>query len=399
VRERTIVLEREAEGFNFSIDLMEILFQLYGSDMLKVAKAMKRPYKRYYFRANTIKASIKEIISSLRKQGLEVFQSTYISEALYTEVEGPFDISIHEKRIIVDRQTAESVLQGAYVYAPGIKSCKKLRCGESVTVVDELGQPVGSGRAVMSEKQILTHRKGLAVEITEHIYRVPCLRELKEYRAGLIYPQSFPAMLTTRALNPKPGMVVADLNCSPGGKLSHICQLTENRAKVYGMDRSRKKIERTRETIGRLGCNNITLSIQDTRYVEIDHPNLKVDLCIVDPPCTALGVTPKSQSNITQKKVRALADYQIQFLKSASRLLKPGGKLAYSVCTFTLEECERVALHAQDLGLQLIDQKPFVGCEGIKGTLSEYSLVQRFHPHIHGTGYFIALFEKSPVDH
>ncbi len=388
-------LEKKARQFKFSIDLMEILSEVYGDDMLKVAHAMKRPFKRYYFRANTIKATIKEIMSSLNSRGLKVFQDNLIPEALYTEVKGPYDIQIYDKRVIVDKLAAESILQGAHVYAPGIISCKKLRAGEFVTVVDEFGQPVGSGKAEMSETQILTYRKGLAIFITDPIYLAPCLRELEEYQTGLIYPQSLPAMITAKVLNLEPGMVVADLNCSPGGKLSHVCQLTGNQVRVYGMDRSKKKITRVKEIIKRLGCRNIILSIQDTRYVDIDHPKLKVDSCIVDPPCTALGVIPKLHSNFTRIKMRALADYQIQFLRAASRILKPNGRLVYSVCTFTYEECERIAAYAENFGLQLTHQKPFVGSIGLKKTPPDFNLVQRFHPHIHGAGYFIALFKKT----
>jgi 16S rRNA (cytosine967-C5)-methyltransferase len=249
----------------------------------------------------------------------------------------------------------------------------------------------------MNESQILTYRKGLAIFITDQVYQVPCLRELEEYQTGLIYPQSFPAMITARVLNPEPGMTVADLNCSPGGKLSHVCQITGNQVHIYGMDRSRKKIERVKEITKRLGCRNVILSIQDTRYVDVDHPKLKVDSCIVDPPCTALGVTPKLYSNFTRAKMLALANYQIQFLRAASRILKPNGKLVYSVCTFTIEECERVAAYAEDFGLQLIYQKPFVGSLGFNKAPINFSFLQRFHPHIHGVGYFIALFKKNPL--
>jgi len=374
---------------------MRILQEIYGADAGKAAEAVKRPCYRYYFRVNTLKASVREVKSRLRAQGIKVFQDRRIPEALYVQVDGPFTVPLYEKRVVVDRATAESVLQGAHVYAPGVKSCKKLKVGDHVTVIDEMGQPVGSGKALMSETQVLTARRGLAIWVTDHVYRAPSLRELEEYQLGLIYPQSLPAILTTVVLKPEPWMTVADLNCSPGGKLSHVCQLTGNQAKVYGMDRSKRKVKRTEEVLKRLGCRNVTLMIQDTRYVDVDHPNLQVDSCLVDPPCSSLGVTPKLHLNLKRKTVQALSAYQIQFLKAASRILKPGGKLVYSVCTFTVEECENVVRQAENFGLQLIPQKPFIGSGGFREALSEWRLVQRFHPHIHGTGYFIALFEKK----
>lgn len=388
-------LRDEAERLGFSEDAVKILQDVYGANAGEAAEAMKRPCPKYYFRVNTLKASVGEVKSNLRAQGINAFQDPHLPEALYVQVDGPFTIPLYEKRVVVDRATAESVLQGAHVYAPGVKSCRKLKVGDLVTVVDDVGQPVGSGKALMSETQVLTARGGLAVLVTDHVYRVPSLRELEEYQRGLIYPQSLPAILTTIVLNPEPWMTIADLNCSPGGKLSHVCQLTGNQAEVYGMDRSVRKVKRAEETLKRLGCRNVTLTVQDTRYVDVDHPNLQVDACLVDPPCSSLGVTPKLRLSLKRKTVQALSAYQIQFLKAASRILKPGGKLVYSVCTFTVEECECVVGQAGEFGLELIPQKPFLGCGGFRGALSEWRLVQRFHPHTHGTGYFIALLQKK----
>ncbi|WP_455364638.1 PUA domain-containing protein, partial [[Eubacterium] cellulosolvens] len=344
---------------------------------------------------NTLQTSPEEIHNQLSSKGFKIHKDPHLSEALYFDVEGPYPIQTLHKRVKVDKQTAEAVLQGSNVYAPGILDCHSVKYGETVTVLDEGETPIANGIARMSETQILTYRRGLAVKVTEPLYRAPSLLELEEYVQGKIYPQSLPAMITSRVLNPQPKEIIADLNCAPGGKLSHLCQLTRNDALIYGMDRTKRKIEQTRQTLHRLICRNIILSIQDTRYVDQDHPNLKVDRCLIDPPCSAIGVIPQVYNTVSLKKIRDLSEYQKQFLTAASRILKPKGRAVYSVCTITLEECEEVVKFAESrCGLTLISQSPHHGLKGFK-VIDNPSLVQRFHPHIHGMGYFIALFEKN----
>ncbi|MEM3552998.1 MAG: RsmB/NOP family class I SAM-dependent RNA methyltransferase [Candidatus Bathyarchaeia archaeon] len=381
--------------YNLSSDVIKSLEKVYQNDLKKVLQALKTPGKRYYFRVNTLKADLNKVFKSLRNKGFQVEMDENISEAFYVTVEGPFNIPFFNKRLVVDKFTAESVLQGANVYAPGVINCKGIKIGDKVTIVDEFGQDVGSGVARMSETQILQLRKGLAVQLLYPKYKIPSFRETEEYKKGLIYPQSFPAILTSRILEPKPGEKILDVCCAPGGKLSHIIQLMENKGLVIGVDRNKKKIETTMKNLNRLGCKIATLIIHDSRYIDVDFPSLKVDKCLVDPPCSALGVTPKLFDFTSIRKILDLSNYQKQFIKSVSKILKLNGILVYSVCTMTIEECEEIARFAEDeCSLKIESQNFFLGSHGINIFLNAEKL-QRFHPHIHGLGYFIAKFRKS----
>lgn len=92
------------------------------------------------------------------------------------------------------------------------------------------------------------------------------------------------------------------------------------------------------------------------------------------------------------KEIEDLASYQKQFLNTACKVVKKKGTILYSVCTITIEECEEVAAYAQrNLGLELMPQKPMLGAPGLS---EETKLAQRFHPHVHKTGFFIAKFFK-----
>ncbi len=367
-----------------------------GATQPLVLESLAKPVSTYYVRCNTHKIDPKNLKLKLEEKGLIVNQHSIIPEALGIHVEGPFDIPIFNREIAVDKQTAESVLQGADVYAPGIVDVGSMRVGDDVTVVSEHGDAVASGHALMSANDVLTFRKGLAIQVDHHRYHGPRVRELPEFSQGLLYPQSLAAMATVHVLGPKPGETIIDMNCAPGGKLSHISQLTSNSGRVFGFDRNSQKIAQARRNLTNLGCNNAILSIHDTRYLPDDFPNLQADRVLVDPPCSALGLRPKVHDFTSRKRVEDLASYQKQFIKAASKVVKPGGVVVYSVCTFTVQECEQVVDFAEhECGLRTVSQVPMVGSPGLAAYGAQGSLCQRFHPHVHEVGYFIAKFERE----
>jgi 16S rRNA (cytosine967-C5)-methyltransferase len=373
--------------------VLGLLRKVYGEALNEVLKAMVRPPASYHIRANTLKISPNKLTARLRASGLKVFQHSVVEEALAIPVEGPNPVPNHPTRVVVDKFTAESVMVGAHVYAPGVSQCHGLRKGDEVSILSPKGHLVGAGSAEMGETEILTFRTGLAVRVIHPLYKVPSLRESEEYREGLLYPQSLPSMVTVKILEPKPGETIVDLNCAPGGKLSHIYQLTEGQAEIYGFDRSSKKIEATRQVLTRLGCKGVKLAAADSRYVDIDFSGLMADRVLVDPPCSALGVTPKLYSEKTVEDIVSSAHYQRQFLKVAAKIVKPGGVVVYSVCTMTLEECEETAKFALECGLKPDVSPISVGMPGLS-LFDGAELFQRFHPHLHGFGYFIARFRK-----
>ena len=379
----------------FSADVVKITEEVYGSETPTVLEALTKPVGTYYIRCNTSKISPEELLNRLQGRGLKVYQHPLLPEALGIRVEGPFEIPRAARKVVVDKHTAESVLQGANVYAPGILNCEELRIGEDVAVASELGDHLATGTATMSANDILTFRKGLAVRVNHRRFRAPQVRELPEFSEGLLYPQSLAAMATAHTLDPHEGETVVDMNCSPGGKLSHISQLMHNSGKILGFDRNREKIGQARQTLMRLGCTNVTLSIHDTRYVHLDLPDLQSDRTLIDPPCSALGLRPKVYDFSTVDRVNNLADYQKQFVKAASKVTKPGGTIVYSVCTYTTQECEQVVEFAEhECGLSVVEQKLILGSKGLVALTPSSNLCQRFHPHVDEIGYFIAKFQR-----
>lgn len=381
------VLER------FSSDVVGLAKEVYGGDTPAVLEALTKPVSTYYVRCNTLKISASELRERLAEIGLRVCQHSALPEALGIQVDGPFEISSTNLRIAVDKFTAESVLQGANLYAPGVKKCPAIHTGDRVTVMSEIGDVLANGTAMMNTTDILTFKKGLAVKIENRRYKSPQIRDLPEFSEGLLYPQSLAAMITSHVLDPQEGETILDMNCAPGGKLSHLSQLMRASGKIVGLDRNADKIAQTRRTMTKLSCSNVTLAIHDSRYVDADFGELKPDRVLIDPPCSALGLRPKIYDHTKQERVDDLAEYQKHFIRAGSRAVKRGGVLVYSVCTFTAQECERVVEFAEgECGLHTVEQKPFLGSKGL-GKIGEPAvLCQRFRPDVDEIGYFIAKF-------
>lgn len=386
-------MERPVYGTKFSETVKGKAVQSFGDDSERVLISLTEPVQTYYVRCNTHKIQPEKLVSTLQNDEFDVALHPKINEAIGIGVNGPFTIQPTNLAVMVDKKTAESVLQGANVYGPGIINAGSMRVGDHVTVTSELGEAIGTGRAKMSSTEVLRFKKGLAISIDHRRFRSPQISETPEFASGLLYPQSLAAMLTAKVLDPQPGETIVDMNCAPGGKLSHISQLMRNNGKIYGFDRNARKIARTREIISNLGCENVILAIHDSRYLAEDFSDLKPDKVLIDPPCSALGLRPKAYDFTTQDRIEDLAAYQKQFINGASRLVKVGGTIVYSVCTFTLEECERIVEYGvQECNLQLVPQEPFLGILGL-GEMGR--VCQRFSPAAHEIGYFIAKFVRE----
>ncbi len=383
-----------SERYKFSVDVLAELQRVYGSDLESAVAALKLPSERYFVRVNTLKITTEDLVKRFLQNGWEARRDAMVEEALYFKRSDPVEVPHFDKEIVVDKFTAESVLQGANVYAPGIRKCSRVHKGDFVSILDDLDQVVGAGRVLMSENEILTLRKGLAIEVQYPMYRLPRFRELKDLSEGCFYTQSLPAMITTKVLNPASGETIVDMTCSPGGKLSHIYQLTKGKANLIGFDRNKRKVSITRDSMERLGYR-ANLIVHDSRYLDVDFPNLKADKCLVDPPCSALGVKPKTYELTSKTEIEALSRYQRQFLKAASGILRENGLVVYSVCTITIQECEETVNYAiAECDLEPEPQSIFVGSQGLKDASSAAKHLQRFHPHLQDCGYFIALFRK-----
>jgi len=379
--------------------LLRELSKVFGkSFVIQLLNAIARPPSRYYLRVNTLKTTRSALVEKLKRYGIPIFPDEVLDDAIYIKIDNtPRNVPVSEYIVVADKYAAESVLVGANLYIPGVvKFDKDIKRGDYVTIVDPKGHIVGWGLALINSDEISKNERGIAVKTIISRYNVPSLRDLKEYKEGLFYAQSYPAILTSHILDPKPGDIIVDMCAAPGGKTTHLAQLMRNKGVIYAFDKSEKKISAIKENVKRLDITCVKPIVHDSRYIHIDYRWLRVDKVLLDPPCSALGVRPKLYEEKSWRDIIALAEYQKQFLKAAYCILDKGGLLAYSTCTITIHENEHVIKYAvSKLGYRLISQKYFIGTYGFRIEGIDHELVQRFFPHIHDSpGYFIALLEK-----
>jgi 16S rRNA (cytosine967-C5)-methyltransferase len=156
-----------------------------------------------------------------------------------------------------------------------------------------------------------------------------------EWAAGAIMAQSRASMHVARAVDPQPGERVLDLCAAPGGKTTHLAALMHDQGELVAIERHEGRAGALRET-----CARMHASIVDVRIGDAKDPPVQgeFDRVLVDPPCTGLGTLsshPDLRWRVTPSSVARLAAEQDAILAAASRHLRPGGRLVYSVCTLS----------------------------------------------------------------
>ncbi len=161
--------------------------------------------------------------------------------------------------------------------------------------------------------------------------------------SGELYPQGLQSMLPVLALNPSPGERVLDLCAAPGSKTSQIAALMGNEGQLIANESVKDRFYKLKSVMEITG-SKAQLTLLDGRRFQAKEDLF--DKILVDAPCSSEGRfcldNPKSVGFWSVRKIHEMAHKQKGLLMNASRLLKPGGHLVYSTCTFAPEENESV---------------------------------------------------------
>ena len=219
----------------------------------------------------------------------------------------------------------------------------------------------------------------------------PGLHPLHE--AGVYYLQEASAMAPVTLLDPQPGERVCDLCAAPGGKTTQIAGRMAGEGFLLCNEINPKRAKILSRNIERMGVANALVTNEHPKNLADRYEGF-FDRVLVDAPCSGEGMFRKEEAAVTdwsKETVLMCANRQKEILQSAAKLLKPGGRLVYSTCTFAPEENEQVVAafltnHPEFTALEIT--APWFAA-GENGTF-------RMWPHkLLGEGHFAAVLQKT----
>ena len=183
------------------------------------------------------------------------------------------------------------------------------------------------------------------------------------HELGCFYLQEPSAMLPAFLLSPEEGDLVLDLCAAPGGKSMQASLLMNNKGLIVSNDISKQRAFSIVENAERLGRGNLLITNNDFSLIYDKFINT-FDKIILDAPCSGSGMfrkESKMQEDWSYQKVLKFAEIQKSLILMAYSMLKPGGVMVYSTCSFSYEEDEEVIdylLERTDAVLKSIPDSP-----------------------------------------
>ncbi|MCX7842714.1 MAG: RsmB/NOP family class I SAM-dependent RNA methyltransferase [Clostridia bacterium] len=224
------------------------------------------------------------------------------------------------------------------------------------------------------------------------------------YYAGLYYIQEPSAMLPGAVINAQRKEAVLDLCAAPGGKTVQMAAGMKGEGLLVANDINADRVRALVKNIELAGIRNAVVT-NDTPQKLAERFVKFFDRILVDAPCSGEGMFRKDEEaarSWESFKCEKCCQMQRNILQSVDKMLKPGGVLVYSTCTFSPEENEKMIAEFLDMHPDYeIESIPKV--EGIEDGRPEWadgnealSRTARLWPHrIKGEGHFVAMLRKS----
>ena len=213
------------------------------------------------------------------------------------------------------------------------------------------------------------------------------------HEAGVYYLQEASAMAPVALLDPKPGEQVCDLCAAPGGKTTQIAGRMLGRGFLVCNEINPKRAKILSRNIERMGVANALVTNEHPETLASRFPGF-FDRVLVDAPCSGEGMFRKEEAAVTdwsQETVQMCARRQREILDSAARLVRPGGRLVYSTCTFAPEEDEETVAAFLESHPEFTPE-PVEAPWFVPGENASY----RMWPHkLLGEGHFAAVLRKT----
>jgi len=225
------------------------------------------------------------------------------------------------------------------------------------------------------------------------------------YYAGLYYIQEPSAMTPANVLPINEGDVVLDMCAAPGGKSTELAAKLNNTGLLVTNDISNSRTKALLKNVEINGCNKICVLNEDPKLIA-DRFSEFFDKILIDAPCSGEGMFRKDNKLIKaweKTGPEVFSEIQKSVIMSGAKMLKPGGMMLYSTCTFSKLEDEETIMHllTNRDDFELVDIKPYEGFSHGFEISSEakdknINKTVRIFPHkMRGEGHYVALLRKK----
>ena len=192
--------------------------------------------------------------------------------------------------------------------------------------------------------------EGIAAVPTPHspigirLSRRVALVQVQAWRNGLVEVQDEGSQLVALLADVKPSMAVVDYCAGAGGKTLALAAAMQNSGRLIACDVAEWRVDRAQERLRRAGVHNVTrrvISGESDKWIKRSAGAF--DRVLVDAPCSGTGTwrrNPDAKWYFSPEDLAEIVVSQTTILKSAARLVKPGGRLIYATCSLMHEENE-----------------------------------------------------------
>lgn len=220
--------------------------------------------------------------------------------------------------------------------------------------------------------------------------------------AGLFYFQEPSAMSTISALPIESDDYILDLCAAPGGKATQAGALLGKNGLLVANEIIKNRANILSDNIERFGLTNTIVTNETPQKLSEKYPHF-FDKIIVDAPCSGEGMFRKEPQAVDEWSIEhtvSCGTRQKHILDCAMKMLKGGGYIVYSTCTFAPEENEQICAYMlENYNVELLEpQKLDMLSKGkTEWSLSDFNMekTRRIFPHKNkGEGHFVALFHS-----
>lgn len=226
--------------------------------------------------------------------------------------------------------------------------------------------------------------------LSENCLRIPNGRVSRSHEIlqnGLAEIQDEGSQLIAEVCDAHAGDTVVDYCAGAGGKTLAIAAAMQNKGRIFALDKSHERLENAKLRCRKAGVNNVFIQEITSKWIK-RHIGC-ADIVLVDAPCSGTGTwrrNPDMRAKFTQSDLDELIQTQFEILTSASRLVKPGGKLIYATCSVLYDEDE-------DQINKFVEKFPEFSRQDVKLKHYEGKFL-RLTPYRHNTdGFFAAILK------